>query len=207
MVQGTVISEQEPLVLGSASPRRRELLAALGIPMVVRPAEVDESVLPAEEAEQYVSRVTRMKLTAVLDCGAESFGRVVLVADTTVTIEGRILGKPRNPEDAIELLQQIVGRSHQVLTCYAISAGRGADRRQRSRTVRTEVAMRAADTETLRRYVATGEGMDKAGAYAIQGIGSFLVQSIAGSHSNVIGLPVAEVICDLVELGAVPHFP
>lgn len=202
-----MISEQEPLVLGSASPRRRDLLAALGIPIVVRAAEVDESPFPAEVADRYVSRVTQMKLAAVLDRGAESSGPVVLVADTTVTIEGQILGKPRDRQDAIELLQQIVGRSHQVLTCYAISAGRGADRCQRTRTVRTEVTMRAADPETLRRYVATGEGMDKAGAYAIQGIGSFLVQSIAGSHSNVIGLPVAEVVSDLVELGALPHFP
>lgn len=206
-----MISVERPLVLGSRSPRRSEILQGLGLPLLVRPADVDESQLPGESAADYVRRVTEAKLGAVaklLDEAPEKspFGGV-LTADTTVVVDGEILGKPEDVEDAVRLLERIAGRTHRVLTCYAIGRAEEPSRVAVSRVVESLVTMRAASREELVRYARTGEGLDKAGAYAIQGIGAFLVERIDGSYTNVVGLPACEVIVDLQRLGLLGEFP
>ncbi|HEX2878802.1 MAG TPA: Maf family protein [Polyangiaceae bacterium] len=201
------ISEQQPLILGSASPRRRELLSALGVSHLVRAVDVDERPLPQEAAEGYVERIVGDKLAAVQRrVGAEGLAHAaIVVADTTVVVDHEVLGKPVDVADAQRLLSRIAGRDHQVLTRYAIAlpdAGVCV-----ARTVSSQVTLRAATADELRRYAESGEGLDKAGAYAVQGLGAFLVRSISGSWSNVVGLPVCELVEDLAALGILGPFP
>jgi septum formation protein len=199
------ISKATPLVLGSASPRRREILANLGFPLRVLPADVPEEVHAEEAPEPYIERIVADKLAAV---GVKARGEPcagVLVADTIVVVDGDILGKPSDHADAERLLSRITGRSHVVLTRYAIGAADGT--LARSRTVRSEVWLRAASAAEIRGYARTGEGLDKAGAYAIQGIGAFLIERIAGSYTNVVGLPACEVVNDLLATGLIESFP
>lgn len=202
-----IISSQHPLVLGSASPRRQQILESLGIPTLIRPANVDESELPGEDPEHYVARITRRKLEAVRRAVlAEGVTHsALLVADTTVVLDDEILGKPSDVADALRLLQKIAGRTHTVLTAYALAVVAGG--RQVQRVVRSRVELRAASAEELSRYAHSGEGLDKAGAYAVQGLGAFLVRAINGSWSNVVGLPACEVVEDLQQLGLLPEFP
>jgi septum formation protein len=201
----TVVSVQAPLVLGSASPRRREILTGLGIPILVVPAEVDESVRPAESPERYLERVVLDKLASARARVGERSGACILVADTSVVLGSEILGKPGDHLEAVSMLERLGGTRHRVLTRYALGDVDGTP--LCARTVETEVWMRAASAEELQRYAATGEGLDKAGAYAVQGIGSFLVERIVGSYSNVVGLPACEVIVDLKQLGLLGPFP
>lgn len=203
----TLISEQQPLILGSASPRRRELLRALGIAYVVRTVEIDESPAPQEAAEKYVERIVREKLIAVQRVvSSEALAHsAIVVADTTVVVDHEVLGKPVDVADAERLLTRIAGRDHQVLTRYAIALPNGEA--ASARTVSSQVTLRAASADELRRYAASGEGLDKAGAYAVQGLGAFLVKAIAGSWSNVVGLPVCELVEDLAGLGVLGPFP
>jgi len=205
-VPGSVISDQFPLVLGSASPRRREMLLGLGIAHIVRPAHVLEDALPEEKAEPYVERIVRDKLHAVQHALASEgvAHAAVLVADTTVVVDGEVLGKPTGVRDAFRLLRLIAGRSHEVLTRYAIAA---PGQPSNARTVRSEVTLRAADEHELMRYAKSGEGLDKAGAYAVQGLGAFLVRSIQGSWSNVVGLPACELVEDLLTMGLLQAYP
>jgi septum formation protein len=196
-----------PLVLASASPRRRMLLETVGLKLHVAPVEVDESVLASEEAKAYVERVVDLKLHAALRGPLPREWSAVLVADTTVVLDGLVLGKPTSDDDAKSMISRLVGRTHTVATRYAIAVPGASSVPIVSRTVETQVTMRPSTAETIRRYVATGEGRDKAGAYALQGIGSFLVERLVGSHSNVIGLPVCEVIADLETLGVLGSFP
>jgi septum formation protein len=202
------ITEQRPLVLGSGSPRRREILAGLGVPLRVVIGSVDEAARTGESATAYIARVVRDKLQAAL-ARLDDAANVpaVLVADTIVVVDGDILGKPRDEADAVALLSRIVGRSHVVQTRYALLSGGAPGGPSVERTVDSIVTMRAADRDTVARYAATGEGLDKAGAYAAQGIGTFLVERIDGSFSNVVGLPACEVVRDLVELGLLDEFP
>lgn len=204
------IRKDRPLVLGSQSPRRSEILRGLGVSLLVRPADADESRLPGEPAEQYVERVARAKLVAVAERleneGTGDFS-AILVADTTVVVDGDVLGKPEGHAGAVEMLNRITGRSHRVLTHYALSVAADPRRAALSRTVESEVHMRAADEDEIRRYAATGEGLDKAGAYAVQGIGAFLVERIVGSYTNVVGLPACELVVDLKSLGLLADFP
>ena len=180
-----------PLVLASASPRRRALLEQLGIPLRISPAHLDENARPGEPAEQYVLRLAREKAEAV---HARHPNDTVLAADTSVVLEGRILGKPGTAEEAVEMLRALSGRTHQVMTAVAV-AGVGA------RCVTAAVTFAAASEAALRWYVSTGEPMDKAGAYAVQGIGGFLVERIEGSYSAVVGLPLVETLALLREAG------
>ena len=180
-----------PLVLASASPRRRSLLEQLGIPLRIDPAHLDENVREGEPAEQYVLRLAREKAEAV---HVRHLNDIVLAADTSVVLEGRVLGKPRTPEEALEMLRALSGRTHQVMTAVAV-AGVGA------RCVTASVTFAAASESALRWYVSTGEPMDKAGAYAVQGIGGFLVERIEGSYSTVVGLPLVETLALLREAG------
>jgi septum formation protein len=198
------ISESTPLVLGSASPRRREILTNLRIPIRVLPADVPEEVRGVEEAPAYIERIVADKLAAV-GLRAQGAGAGILVADTIVVVDGAILGKPADHDDAERLLRRIVGRSHIVFTRYAIGAIDGT--LAVARTVKSEVWLRAASAAEIRGYVETGEGLDKAGAYAIQGIGAFLIESIDGSYTNVVGLPACEVVNDLLATGLIENFP
>ena len=191
------------LVLASASPRRQELLRNAGIDFVVRPADVDESVLPEESPGAYVSRLARAKARAVwqklpstVDSRRSTY---VLGADTTVVIEGLILAKPENAEDAKRMLRLLSGRTHEVLTGVHL-AGTGVDD---TRMETTRVTFDVLSEDDIAMYVAHGEPMDKAGAYAIQGIASRWIPRIEGCYFNVVGLPVPLVCRMLAEHGAV----
>lgn len=176
-----------PLVLASASPRRRALLRLVGIRHTVAPSQVDET--PRGETPQvHVRRLALEKAVAVAKGRARS---LVLGADSVVAIDGAILGKPASAEDAMAMLARLQGRSHQVLTGVALVEAGG--RILESHVERTDVTMRPAGERELRAYVASGEPMDKAGAYAIQGAGGVLVTSIAGCYANVVGLPLCAV--------------
>lgn len=190
-----------PIVLASASPRRREILTLLGVPFEVRPMDVDETPLAGELASALGIRVARRKAEA----GAAAVGpeRFVLAADTVVDVDGAPLGKPDDDADARLMIAMLGGREHVVRTAVAL-AHRGTIT---SLEVVTAVAFRALDAATIDRYVASGEGKDKAGAYAMQGLGAALVTRIDGSSSNVIGLPAAETIDLLVRAGALPRWP
>jgi septum formation protein len=172
------------LVLASSSPRRQQLLAQLGIQFEVRPAALDETPLPDEEARAHVERLAIAKARAVA-----AAGEVVLAADTTVELDGRIFGKPTDPRHALDMLRLLQGRTHHVHTGVAVLAGQVMT----STVVSSDVRLARADDELLAWYVATGESADKAGAYALQGAGALLVAEIHGSPTNVIGLPLHEV--------------
>lgn len=187
---------QADLVLASASPRRRELLTRVGVRHAVRVADVDESTRPGEAPAAYVERLARAKALAVMP---QAGGLPVLGADTTVVLDGDILGKPADAADAARLLRRLAGREHRVLTAVAVRAGE----RCLSRLSETRVWFRALDDATVARYVATGEPMDKAGGYGIQGFGAALVARIDGSYSGVVGLPLAET-CELLDAFGVP---
>ena len=177
--------ESAPLVLASASPRRAELLRAAGFAFTVRIADVDESVRDGEAPEAYVLRLAVEKARAV----ARGAGEVVLAADTTVVVDQEILGKPADAADAARMLRRLAGRSHRVLTGVCVLAGDRVD----ARVSATEVEFLPLDEAEIGWYIATGEPMDKAGAYGIQGRCSRFVARVEGSYANVVGLPVALV--------------
>jgi septum formation protein len=182
------------LVLASASPRRRELLGGLGLRFEVRAADVDETPHPNEEPGAYVLRLAREKAQA-----AARPGELVLAADTTVVIDGEILGKPLDDEDAARMLRLLAGREHEVLTGVALfEADPG---RLAARVNRSGVRMAPLSEAEIDWYVATGEPRDKAGAYAIQGLGALFVDAVSGNYSNVVGLPVPTVYRLFAELG------
>lgn len=165
---------------------------------------MDETPLAGEAVDAYVERVVRDKLAAAArareELGAELRMLPVLVADTTVTIDGAILGKPGSDGEALSMLRCLRGRTHRVLTCQAIG-GPDASEPLSLRTIESRVTFIEASDALLERYVASGEPHDKAGAYAIQGIGSFLVRRLEGSYSAVVGLGAAELVEDLLRLG------
>jgi septum formation protein len=174
------------LVLASQSPRRAEILRQAGFAFAVRPAEVDETPLAGEHAEDYVRRLAEVKALAVQASPED----VVLGADTTVVIDGEMLGKPVNPADARRMLGLLSGRRHEVMT--GICLRKGALELVRDWTV-THVWFTEMTTREIDEYVASGEPMDKAGAYAIQGLASKFIDRIDGCYFNVVGLPVATV--------------
>jgi septum formation protein len=201
-----MVSAETPLLLGSASPRRRDILQGLGLPIRIAPADIPEHVASGEAPLSYVTRIVQEKLSAVAARAASSFS-AVLVADTIVVIDGDVLGKPVDVTDAERLLRRIAGRTHTVYTRYALSLPDAPAVVRIARTVATEVSLRAASPDELSRYAASGEGLDKAGAYAAQGLGAFLIERIVGSYSNVVGLPACELVQDLRALGLLEHFP
>lgn len=193
-----------PLILASASPRRVDLLTAAGFEFTRRPADIDETPLAGEAPDRYVLRVALDKALAVHAANPAS---VILAADTTVTIDGLILGKPADATEATHFLERLAGRDHDVLTAVVVIgptqlAARGETPRIESEVVRSIVTFRALTPADIARYVATGEPMGKAGAYAIQGIGASLVTSVAGSYTGVIGLPVSETLALLAKVRA-----
>lgn len=179
------------LVLASASPRRAELLMAAGFAFDVDPVHVDESRHAGETPARYVERVARLKAAAG---AARHPARVVIGADTEVVLGNNdVLGKPRDEDDAREMLRRLSGRSHEVLTAVALaSAGE-----IRTRVERTTVWVRSLSETEIAWYAASGEPMDKAGGYAIQGLAARFIPRIDGSYSNVVGLPVA-ALADLL---------
>jgi septum formation protein len=182
------------LVLASASPRRAELLRAAGIEFDVLPANADETVHPGDTPETYVRRVAEAKALAVI---AGANGRPVLAADTVVVVDAAILGKPADRDDAKRMLRLLSGRAHEVLTAVCLSGGpQGGPNKVRPTLTRVEttiVEFAALTEDDINWYAATGEPDDKAGAYAIQGLGSRFVTRISGSYANVVGLPVSLV--------------
>jgi len=178
------------LVLASGSPRRRQLLEMLGLEVEVRPPHIPEIRAPGESPRAYVERLAREKAASVP-------GELVLGADTTVVVDGEVLEKPADAADALRMLHRLQGRTHQVLTAIALKTPRGI----LGATDVTAVAFRAADDDLLRAYVATGEPMDKAGAYGIQGYGAALVERIDGDFFSVMGLPVRRVLQLLEQAG------
>lgn len=197
-----MIDAAHPLVLGSGSPRRREIVSALGLPFRVLAADIDEALLPGEAPLAYLERIAAEKLAGVRARLGDAPHSAILVADTSVVVDGDVLGKPTDREDAVRLFSRIVGRTHSVYTRYAIGRA-GEAGVSAARSVETQVQMRAAEPAEIRAYAATGEGLDKAGAYAAQGIGAFFIERIAGSYSNVVGLPACEVLADFRALGLV----
>lgn len=177
------------LILASASSRRKELLAQIGVPFQSAAMDIDESVRLNELPNDYVMRLAREKSRVCLEMNPDS---VVLAADTTVVVEGEILGKPENTEQARCMLRQLSGKKHQVLTGIAVAKRMQGEINMASQVVSTDVSFAAISDQQVTQYIKTGEPMDKAGAYAIQGKAALFIERIAGSYSNVVGLPLAE---------------
>ncbi len=182
---------QTALTLASGSPRRRELLLSLGFVFDVRSADLDEAVEPAELPERYVARLSCAKAEAVRGARGSAPRSVVLAADTTVVLGGRILGKPSDPEEARSMLRALSGQSHRVLTGVTVLPWQGEPCTE---VVETAVTFTNLSETQIAWYVATEEPLDKAGAYAIQGRGGAFVRRISGSYSNVVGLPLSETV-------------
>lgn len=182
------------LVLASASPRRADLLAQLGLRVEVRPAHVDESTLPGEAPRQHVERLARAKAEKV---AAEVPGAWVIGGDTEVVHEGGVLGKPADDDDAVAMLLALAGRGHEVLSGVALSGPGGTF----SAVGRAEVIFRSFGEDEARAYVATGEPHDKAGAYGIQGFGAALVEEIRGDYYTVVGFPIGRFLDVLRDAG------
>ncbi len=191
------------LVLASSSPRRIELLRQVGFSPIVSPPDADETPRKGEGPAKMVSRLARDKARSVASrLGGADW--LVIAADTIVVAPGgkKILGKPRDAEEAKRMLRALAGRSHIVFTGYCVqSPGKVL-----SRVVRSTVRMRRLNAGDIAAYVATGEPMDKAGSYAAQGIGMGLIERISGSYTNVVGLPMAQLLKDLEESFDVPLF-
>lgn len=194
------IAEATPLLLGSGSPRRREILTTLGVPFIAFAAEADERVTEREEPDAYLERVVLAKLASVRASAPPALcarAPALLVADTVVIADGEILGKPANDNEALDMLRKLQGRTHEVHTRFVVEREDGL---AYAETVCTRVTFRAIGDAEARAYVASGEGRDKAGAYAVQGLASAFVPRIEGSYGNVVGLPACEVRVALQEL-------
>ena len=178
---------QARLILASGSPRRRDFLADVGIAFEVRIADIDETPLPGELPIDFVARLSREKAQAV-----EQPGAWVLGADTAVVVDGEILGKPGDEAEACAMLMRLSGRWHEVWTGFSLCCQTTGE--SCTKTVCTKVRFLTLTPELCRAYVRTGEPLDKAGAYGIQGKGCFLVPEISGSYTNVVGLPMTEVL-------------
>jgi septum formation protein len=185
-----------PLVLASASPRRRELLQGLGLAFTIRPADLDETPFPNEQPGPYVLRLARAKAAAVVQPG-----EIALAADTVVVLDGELLGKPTDAQDAERMLAKIAGREHHVYTGVALHHAAEPTLREASSLHISKVRMAKLDPKTIAWYVATGEPMDKAGSYAVQGLGALFVEAIDGNYTNVVGLPLPTVRGLFGELG------
>jgi septum formation protein len=180
--------------LASASPRRQALLTQIGVPFVVAAADIDETVLPGEYPDDYVLRMARAKALAAQE---RARGLAVLAADTTVVVDGEICGKPAGAAHGVAMLLRLAARSHQVLTAVALSDSAGV----RERLSASEVRFRAIGAAEAAAYWASGEPRDKAGGYAIQGLGAVFVEYLSGSYSGVMGLPLFETAELLREAG------
>jgi septum formation protein len=186
--------ENTPIILASGSPRRAQLLRQVGVEFAIEPAGIDETPRPCEAPADYVSRMAIEKALAVFSRRTEA---VVIGADTSVIVDGRVLGKPASAEQGAAMLRALAGRAHEVLTGVAVRGPKGA-----CETVTcTRVHMRAIADDELSAYWRSGEPTDKAGGYAIQGLGAVFVTHIEGSYSGVVGLPLCETASLLASVG------
>lgn len=194
------------LVLASASPRRREILESLGLLFDVLVSDVEEVRAPFEDALAYTQRLATSKASAVAErVRVDDPNAVVLGADTVVVADSEVLEKPRNDADGMRMLLSLSGRTHEVATAFAlVHASRGVIHTGVSIT---KVTFRSILAEEAQQYVATGEGRDKAGGYAVQGIASGFVTRIDGSYANVVGLPASDVLAALLQRGVVKAWP
>jgi septum formation protein len=200
------VQQKRSLVLASESPRRRDILGSLGVTFRVTPSGIDETALPAEPADAHVKRLAREKGLEVRSrLLADRERPFILSADTVVVVDGAIYGKPVDDADAQRMLQTLTGRTHRVLTAVALCEV--ASEYRDALLLATEVTFRAFDETTIAGYVASGEARDKAGSYAIQGLGAGLVRSIHGSYTNVVGMPAAETLEMLLRAGVVGTWP
>jgi septum formation protein len=199
------MSANDPIVLASASPRRRAMLADLGIPFEVVPADVVEARRAGESPAAFATRTAREKGEAVAarlsDAGRTPW---IVAADTVVVLGEEVLGKPRDAADARRMLTLLSGATHTVITGWTVGRHGGPWTAEHAATDVTFHTLTGAEVAA---YAATGEGLDKAGAYAIQGVGTFLVDRIDGNYFNVVGLPVSHVVRALVAAGALEGFP
>ena len=186
------------VILASASPRRRDLLEQMGVQPVVRPSDIDESVLPGEAAEDYVRRLSAAKAMVIAADPAD----LVIAADTTVDLDGRILGKPADADEARAMLRSLSARTHRVHTGVTLRLGE----RTATDVTTTLVTFAPITDQALEWYLGTGESFDKAGGYAVQGQAAVFVASVKGSVSNVVGLPLTTVVTLARSLG-VDHLP
>ncbi len=185
------------LVLASASPRRQELLEMLGIDLIIDPSGIDESCRPGESPREHA---LRLSLEKARDVSARHPGMWVLGADTIVVVDTEVLGKPQDQEDARRMLTKLSGREHTVITGFALVCRRAAV--EYSEAVESRVTFNRLDEDDLKWYIGTGEPYDKAGAYAVQGRAAAFIKEVCGSHTNVIGLPLSEVVDALRRTGA-----
>jgi septum formation protein len=188
------MTRKPEIVLASASPRRRELLAGMGVPFTVVPADIDEDPWVNESPISYALRVASDKAREVQRRIGPRSRAIILAADTVVVVDGRILGKPGDVGDAKAMLRALSGRAHEVITGLCLLR----ERRETGDAVRTTVVFREITEDEIAGYVAGGEPMDKAGAYAIQGGAAKFVTDVRGSYSNVVGLPV-ERLAELLQ--------
>jgi septum formation protein len=187
------------IILASVSPRRRQLLQGVGVPFEVIPSQIEEDELPGETPRDHVMRLSRAKAIAVGSNKVKD--RWVLGADTIVCIDGELLGKPGSENEARAMLKKLSGREHRVVTGFFIY---NPEREQSvGDAVESRVHVKELNDREIEGYIRTGEPFDKAGGYAVQGIGMFMVERIVGSHTNVIGLPICEVVAVLRELEAI----
>ncbi len=201
------------MILASASARRASILEALGIPFSVHPPDIGETLVPGESAERHAERLAREKALA----GSRLYpGELVVGGDTIVTIDGDILGKPGNRDEAVDMLMRLSGRTHRVISGLALAITEPATptsdlAEAEAQTVSgvqvTEVTFHAFDRRTVLAYAKTGEPMDKAGAYGIQGFGAALVERIDGDYTGVVGLPVPLLLTLMERVGRPYRFP
>ncbi len=191
--------QTKKIILASGSPRRKAYLERYQFDFEIRKAGIDESSKPGEEPLEFASRMAEEKAGSV-SC-QELNGSVIIAADTIVVYEGEILGKPNDRNGVLPMLKKLNGKTHEVITAYVILDP--ADSTKIRHYVRTEVTFKTLPDELLQAYAASEEPLDKAGAYSIQGNGTFLVESIKGSYNNVVGLPIEVVLQDLIKLKAI----
>lgn len=189
-------TQQGRLILASKSPRRKYLLSQAGLKFEVMPSRFDESTVPLVDPRDYVCTLAQSKAVDISTKIPECW---VIGADTIVLINGQVLGKPKGKSAARQMLSQLSGQTHQVYTGYTICCKESGD--EITDAVITDVTFKALSADEIEWYINTDEPFDKAGAYAIQGLGTFLVKRINGSYTNVVGLPVCEVIEHLIRLG------
>ena len=194
----SIYHTRKPLILASASPRRQDYFHDLGLEYRAHPADIDEELLPEEKSQDFVKRMAMEKAVSVMDLYP---GCWIVAADTVVSLDDLVLGKPRDPLDAVSMLMALSGKEHWVQTGICLAC------RQEGivavQSVRTRVVLSPFSERAAHAYVATGEPLDKAGSYGIQGQGAFLVKEVIGSYSNVVGLPLCELLVMLEEHGVI----
>ena len=190
-----------PIILASSSPRRIDLLRQVRLEVIVLPPNVDEKIIRGESPARMVARLAREKAEAVVALALREYGSALIIAaDTTVVAPDgkKILGKPIDRADAVKMLSKLTGKVHTVLTGYCVLAvARETDPELLARVVTSRVKMRKLSPKMIAQYVESGEPMDKAGSYAAQGLGMALIERITGSYTNVVGLPIAQLLLDL----------